>query len=242
MTQHETLNLLEGYLGAQRYGTPGGAARPVQPFITLSREAGAGGLTVGTLLRDRLQAEDKQARSPWLWFDRDLLAKVVEQHHLPKVVAHTMDQSHYHGLLKWIDDMVGQYPSWSTLVRKTNETIVFLARLGNVILVGRGANILTRDLQGGLHVRLIGSKAKRTAHIMDYFKLTRLEAEKYIAREERGRSMYVKDIFGADIQDAHGYDLTINTDHVGYDEAVTIVVEQLARVRAKLKQVSAGGV
>ncbi|MCE9616717.1 MAG: cytidylate kinase-like family protein [Lentisphaerae bacterium] len=240
MTPHESLNMLKGYLGAQHYGTPGGGAPVIQPFITLSREAGAGGISIGTLLRDRLQAEDKHAFSPWLWFDRDLLAKVVEQHNLPKEVAHTMDQPNYHRVLKWIDEMMGQYPSWSLLARKTNETIMFLARIGNVILVGRGANILTRDMPGGLHVRLIGSMPKRIGHVVEYYKLTRLEAEKFIAREDSSRAMYVKDNFGADIQNAHGYDLTINTDHVRYEDAVTLIMEQVARMRMRLGPASTG--
>jgi hypothetical protein len=226
------MSLLKGYLGSQQYGGPGGLGH-IQPFITMSRETGAGGITVGTLLRARLQAEDKQARSPWMCFDRELLNRVVEEHNLPKEVAQTMDQVHYHRLLKWIDELMGNYPSWSTLVRKTGETTMHLARLGNVILVGRGANVLTRGLPGGLHVRLIGSLPKRIAHAAEYYHLTRAEAEHFIRLEDTGRAMYVKDNFHVDIEDTHQYDLTINTDHIHYEEAVDLIIRQLAHVRER---------
>jgi len=41
------------------------------------------------------------------------------------------------------------------------ETILHLAEQGNVILIGRGANLVTRELQHVFHVRLVGSQGRQ---------------------------------------------------------------------------------
>jgi cytidylate kinase len=208
----------------------------------MSREAGAGGLTIGRRLCERLRTEDVGAASAWMWFDRDLLNLVVERHNLPVELASTMDQAHYNRLLKWVDDIIGGHPSWSTLVQKTNETILHLAQIGNVILVGRGSHILTRELPGCLRVRLLGSLPVRIRHMAEYLSVSPEEAAKYIAREENGRATYLKDYFSVDIQDEHCYDLAINTDRVSYEDAASLIVEQVRRLRARLQQAAEGAV
>jgi len=234
VSAHESLNLLKGYLGAAQYSKEEAVPRSAQPFVTLSRQTGAGGISIGTHLRERLRAEDREASSPWLWFDRELLGKVIEQHSLPRELAHAMDHTQYNRMLKWVDELAGHETTWSDVAKKINETIMHLAQLGNVILVGRGSHLLTRPLPGGVHVRLIGSLSRRVTHAAEYYHLTRREAEGFIKREDVGRRLYVKDHFGIDIDDALHYDLVINTDHVPYDDAVDIVVSQVQRRRREL--------
>ncbi|MHC4470642.1 MAG: hypothetical protein ACYTDY_15195 [Planctomycetota bacterium] len=47
------------------------------------------------------------------------------------------------------------------LLGKSNRTILHLATMGNAIIVGRGANIVTRRLEGGIRVRLVGTPRLR---------------------------------------------------------------------------------
>lgn len=236
MSPMKSMNLLQSYLDAQQYVGPKQRPSP-QPVVTLSREAGAGGITIGRLLCERLRAEDTGASSPWMWFDRDLLKLVVEKHNLPGELASSMDHTQYNRVLRWVEEVMGSgHPSWSTMVQKTNETILHLAQIGNVILVGRGAHVLLRNLPASLNVRLVGSLPVRISHLAEYLSVSREESEKHILREDGGRAMYLKDYFRVDIQDGHWYDLTINTDRVPYQDAVSLIVEQVKRLRVQLQQ------
>lgn len=235
MAPMQSLNLLQSYLDAQQYVDPKRAPSP-QPVVTLSREAGAGGITVGRRLCERLRAEDPGAASSWMCFDRELLQLVVETHNLPSERASFMDQTQYNRLLRWVEEVLGGHPTWSTMVQKTNETILHLAQIGNVILVGRGAHVLLRGGPASLNVRLVGSLPMRIRHLAEYLSVSQAEAEKCIAREDAGRAMYLKDYFKVDIQDGHWYDLTINTDRVSYEDAVSLIVDQVRRLRAQLQQ------
>ena len=65
----------------------------IRPTVTISRMAGSGGHTVAAKL-----AEFLQARAPveWQWtvFDRNLMEKVLEDHHLNKRIAEFLPENH----------------------------------------------------------------------------------------------------------------------------------------------------
>jgi cytidylate kinase len=98
-----------------------------------------------------------------------------------------------------------------------------LAQLGNAIIVGRGANIITARLPGMLHVRLVGSVEHRVAHMREFDHLDRKEALRRMTREDGGRRRYLKRYFGKDIDDPLLYHFVINTDWVSLQDAVKTV-------------------
>jgi cytidylate kinase len=109
------------------------------------------------------------------------------------------------------------------MVRQTAETILRLAELGNVIILGRGANIITAPMPQVLHVRLLGSVQQRVAHMLQFDKLNRKDALKRIEREDGGRRRYLKKYFGREIDDPLLYHLVINTDLLSLHEAAVMV-------------------
>jgi cytidylate kinase len=122
-----------------------------------------------------------------------------------------------------IEDLFSLHPPTETLVRRTSETILHLAQLGNTIIVGRGANIITERLPGMLHVRLVGSLEHRLARFRQYDHLDRAEALKRIRREDGGRGRYIKEYFGKDVDDPLLYHFVINTDWVPLEAAARTI-------------------
>ena len=236
MLHTDTIGLLKGYVSAQQYGTAEGKRPRPQPFVTISREAGAGCRVICEKLIEILRREDKTAASTWLWFDRDLIDRVIKEHGLPEPVVRAMLGGRYSRLLESVDELLGKYPTWSTVTRKTSETILNLAQLGNVILVGRGAHMVTRMLPSGVSVRLIGSLSRRTQHLQDIHGMTRDEARKHIEFEDRSRAAHVRDQFGVDIADCTRYAILINTDFVDYGDAARIIADQVLRMRDRLER------
>ena len=207
-----------------RPADPAGLGQSVRPTITISRMTGSGGRTVASELVEYLQA-----RSPavchWTVFDRNLIEKVLEDHHLPKRLAQFMPENHKPLLGDVLEEILGLHPDSWTLVHQTAETILRLAQMGCVILVGRGANIITAGLENAFHVRLIGSLPKRIERVQKVYDLDRPDALRFIDKEDRGRARYLKEHFGKKINDPLLYHLTINTDRIGYTEAARMVGE-----------------
>ena len=48
--------------------------------------------------------------------------------------------------------------------------------------------------------------------------------------------MCLRDHFDADINDAHQYDMTINTDHMSFGDVVDLIVDRVQVVRGRLRK------
>ncbi|MBA4418530.1 MAG: hypothetical protein C0392_11580 [Syntrophus sp. (in: bacteria)] len=201
---------------------------PAKPAITISRAEGAGGLTVASDLADYLQTHTV-SHEVWTVFSQHLVAKVLEEHNLHKRVGDFMKEGHKGMLTDAFEEFLGLHPSTWTLVEKTNATILRLAQIGNVILVGRGGNIVTMELPTVFHVRLVGSLEKRIEQAQKVLGLDQKSAINYIKKKDAGRRRYLKDNFDKDIDDPLLYHIIINTDLVRYDEAARLIGDEMIR-------------
>jgi cytidylate kinase len=112
-----------------------------------------------------------------------------------------------------------------TIVHQTAETMLKLAALGNVILIGRGGNVVTSRLPDVLHVRLVAPFEKRVEQAHKYYNMTRAGAHKFCLKEDQGRARYLKKYFNADINNPLLYHMVINTGEMNYDVAAKIIGE-----------------
>jgi cytidylate kinase len=122
-----------------------------------------------------------------------------------------------------MDELFGLHPPSWILVRKTSETILRLAELGNVILIGRGANVITRKLSRVFHVRLVGSLEQRVKRLQELNQQTCKEATRFAQSEDLARQRYLKQFFNKNIDDPLLYHLVINTDFITLDEAARMI-------------------
>ena len=210
-----------------------------RPFVTISRQAGAGGITIGEKLAASLSVHDS-CGCAWGLFDKGLVEKVIEEHKLPERLAPFLKEDKISEIRDILDDLLGLHPPEWSLVKRTSDTVLHLAQTGHAVLVGRGSNVLTRRLEGGFHVRLVAPFEPRLRHIQEYYRLGSVEAARFIQSEDAGREHYLKAFFGRRIDDPLLYDLVINTERVGYDEAAAIIEAAVLRRIPEPKPVSAG--
>jgi len=206
-------------------------AKPATKFraVTLSRTAGSGGNEVAELLIANLPHVTAKTSSPWAIFDKNLIEKVLEDHQLPGRLAKFFPEDRLLELKDMMDEVFGMLPDGWKMVEHTSETMLQLAAVGNVVLVGRAGNIVTRKLPDVLHVRLVGSLEARTQRLANSRNLSRKAALDMIAKEDTGRRRYVKKYFNADIDDPLFYHLVINTDLVSVERTA----DALARIIAE---------
>lgn len=194
------------------------------PSITLSREAGAGAVTIAKLALEILKAHHP-GPVPWTLFDRDLVEKVLEDHHLPKTIKQFMPENMVFELTGAVEEMLGLHPDSWTLIQHTADTILRLASAGHVIIVGRGANIVTARLRNVLHVRLVAPVDQRIRHVREFYNISREEAEAYVQKTDRARRRYVKQHFDAAIDNPLDYHFTINTGRVSFENAARLIAD-----------------
>ena len=193
--------------------------------VTISRQTGSGAHSVAEKLAVLLQAHTPKDACPWTIFDRNLVDKVVQEHNLPERVARFMAEDRTSEIADTVEELFGLHPPSWLLVRKITETILHLAELGNVILIGRGAAVVTASLGHVFHVRLVSALEKRVQRIQEVNHLSREAARQLIQKEDRGRERYLKKYFTTDVDDPLLYHLTINTDLISHDQAARLIAD-----------------
>jgi hypothetical protein len=193
--------------------------------VTISRQTGSGAHAIAEKLAAYLQARSSKDACPWTVFDRNLVEKMLQEHNLPQRVGRFITEDKMSEITDTLDELLGLHPPSWTLVRQMTETILHLAEMGNVILVGRGASVVTAKLDYAFHVRIVSSLEKRIARVQEVEEVGRKEALAIIRREDRGRERYLRQYFETDPDDPLLYHLMINTDLVSYDEATRIIGE-----------------
>lgn len=197
------------------------------PFraVTLSRESGSGAHAIGEQLAARLQSRTQPGQRPWTVFDKELVQQVLKDHDLPARMAEFIPEDRRTELQDAVEELFGlRPPSW-TLIQHTTETVLRLVELGNVILIGRGANVVTRGQPQVLHVRLVGSEERRAARLSEFRKISRKDALETLRKEDRGRERYLKKYFGADIDNPLLYHVAFNTDLVALERVVDVLTD-----------------
>jgi cytidylate kinase len=191
--------------------------------VTISRQAGCGAAAVAETLAAYLQVRAPADEAHWTVFDKNLVERVLEEHHLPQRLAKFMPESWSSEIADTLDELFGLHPRSWILVRQTAETILRLVKLGNVIVIGRAANVITAKLDSVFHVRLVASLESRIKHIQEVDHLTRKAALEFIERADRGRKRYLRKHYDKDINDPLLYHLVINTDLIDYDAAAELI-------------------
>ena len=143
------------------------ARRTAAPFVTISRQAGAGGRSLAAALVGRLN-DQRDGGPAWTVWDHELVGKVAQDHHLPeRLVEGLEDARHdwFREVLESVSASGGPGADEFKVYRRIAATVRALAEAGRVVIVGRGGVHLTRNLAGGVHVRLVAPWEYRVEHL-----------------------------------------------------------------------------
>lgn len=207
------------------HAAPGqaGTEPQVRRAVTISRQAGCGALLVAERLAHYLQQHTPHGHAKWTVFDRELMDKVLADHNLPKYLAQFLPEDRASRIQDTLADLFHVHPPTHEVVKQTTETILQLAGLGNAIIIGRGANVVTAGMPNVLHVRLVAPIEDRIARICRDDHKTPEEARRFCVEEDQARARYVKTYFHADINDPLHCHLVVNTSRMGFENAARII-------------------
>ncbi len=203
------------------------------PFITISRLTGAGGVDFPDLLLDYLNTKLPEGFDRWTLFDKNILDNVIRLYDLPKDISKFMSEEKISEFQVVIEQLFGLHPSDTRMIRKVSMTILHLANIGNAIFVGRGSNIITAKLQTGLHLRLIESFDKRLLSICKHYNISKSEGMNLIRNEDKNRENYIKKYFNEDINNPNIYTLLINFDKVNREYIFELIMNYILSVKKR---------
>lgn len=226
-TNQPSLGHAEAYLNIHLSRTgPGHHGKPAGPFVTVSRESGTGGSIFAAALARGLEAE-LPGETPWTVFDRNLVETMLCSRELSPRLAQFLPEDKVSEIEASVGELVGLHPSLFELTQRTNETMRQLARAGHVVLVGRGANFATAEIEHGAHVRLTAPAEHRARHAGRQLGVDPKAAWAHNTRVDAARRKYVRAVFDAELDDPSNYDLVVNVATIPTEQAVELVLEVL---------------
>ncbi|MEX0742637.1 MAG: cytidylate kinase-like family protein [Phycisphaeraceae bacterium] len=207
---------------------------PTLPFVTISREAGAGGRSLGKQLVAHLNQTRHQGPQ-WELYDQRLVEQVSQEHHLPPEWVDMLEERDF----SWLSDLfAGLYLRGDTEInefivyRRVSETIRRLARRGNVVIVGRGGAYITADLREAVHIRLVAPRPGPIGNLVRRRGLDRDEAEYEMERLDENRRSFYSRYWPGRTQGPENYTVTLNTHNLADQTMVRSVMPLLEEARA----------
>ena len=193
------------------------------PVITISREVGCNGLKLAHLIAKRLNAH--KPATDWKVLSKEVFYQSAKELNLaPQRISRILKQTDkytFDEILKAFGDK--QYKSERKIIKTVSEVVRSFAIDGFSIIVGRAGHIIARDIENGLHIRLIAPLEYRIKTIMENNRLNREEAIVFIQRVEKERIAFRKAIGEAKVNDEVLFDLTLNRSSFTNEEIVDMI-------------------
>jgi hypothetical protein len=133
---------------------------------------------------------------PWTVWDNELVERVAAEHHLPKRRVAALEDERP----SWLEDALASLaisggksaPDELAVFRRVGEAIRALAELGRVVIVGRGGAYVTRDMPGGLHVRLVAPLEFRIAATAEVQGISKAAAAAWVRDKDASREAFYR--------------------------------------------------
>jgi len=188
------------------------------PYLTVSREKGAGGNAVAKLVGRRLG---------WQVFDNEIVDEIAKKAHIRRQLIESLDERDQ----ATIQDMIGQLLNLQEIDTSgylvyLKQVVLTLGHQGNVVIVGHAARFIL-PAQFGLSVRLVAPIEVRTRRTADKARLSLKAARVEVERIDRERVKSVRRHFGHDATDPLNHDLIINTAAMNVEAAAEVVITAL---------------
>ena len=193
-------------------------------IITIARQYGSGGRTVGKMLAKRLGIP---------FYDKELVDEVAKQSgfhadFIKEAGEYAPVSSSFLFSIAVSPNPLSTMHTMSMadqlFVYQTN-VIRNLAEKGPCVIVGRCADYILREREDALHVFIHADMAYRAERIVRLYGETKQTPDKRLAEKDNKRKVYYKHYTNRNWGDAQNYHLCLNSGLIGIDKCTDIIVD-----------------
>lgn len=188
-------------------------------IITISRQFGAGGSTIGQAVADKLG---------FYYCDKDMILNAaIESGTLSPEEVRYYDERvpRQFGFGQSLFDFYNK-PLDERLFNAQKEAIKKVAEKGNCVIVGRNANIVLKEFDKTLHVFISGAERTRLKRMCE--KMPGTPEEKvleHLRSVDKARNKYCKYYTNTEFGNAQFYDLCLKSSSLGFDKCIDLICD-----------------
>lgn len=178
------------------------------PVLTVSRQMGSLGTELARTLAERLRYE---------YVDKDKISGALAAQGLPAPELERFDEK--------------KPPFWDSWQIERKRFLHFLqaviydyAGKSNVVIVGRGGQVLLRNLPGVIHLRVIAPFELRVKRFLAEQGGEEKEAARILRRNDRDSEGFIRTFFDRNWDDANLYDIVLNTEKISLETGAAMVL------------------
>lgn len=203
--------------------------------ITISRQFGAGGKTLGRMLASRLG---------YTLMDNEIIQMIAEKARVSEGWVQSVEKEAGGKFLKFISGVIPKrlvdsvlddergYIDEEIYVDSLHKIISKIAEGDNVIIIGRCGQYILRDRPDTYHFLLIGNKDDRVRFMMRHYDLTPRQAIQAVESDDRRRINLYRKFGRKDYDQPDLYHLVLNMSKVSLEGACDTVAN-LVRIPSK---------
>ncbi len=203
--------------------------------ITISREYGSGGGEIAARLANHLG---------WRLIDHEVIVEVAHRLGVTEDDAAQRDER----AESFVDQILRGFravdptplsalgvpeflvsPEAHDYTTALNETVLAAAATGQVVIVGRGAQVILHERRDTLHVRVVAPLEQRILYVAQREGLDRDSAQRRIQKKDHDRQRYLRITHERRVDDLTLYDIALNTAVLDLDSCVNLILLALER-------------
>jgi cytidylate kinase len=194
--------------------------------ITISRQFGAGGITLGKMVAEKFG---------YSFADTEVISKVAEMANVSTHFVETVEKEAGGRFSKIISKMVSK-PLVERILKDErgyideeiylDYLVLIIAQIadeGDVVIMGRGSQYILNDHPDAYHLLLIDNFDNRVKFMMKNYDLSQKQATQVVKAEDKRRLNLYHKLGKSDYDDPRLYHLVLNMGRIDLPEALQLV-------------------
>ena len=194
--------------------------------ITISRQFGAGGITLGKMIAESLG---------YTFADSDILQRVAKEANVSTHWVESFEKEAgsklsrmISGMIskRWLDRVLADERGYLDEQIYLDYLVLIIAQFadeGNVVILGRGSQYILNDHPETVHILLVDGFESRVQFIMKRYDMVRNKAERLVVNEDRRRVSLYKRLGKSDYENPQLYHLVLNMGRLDLETARDMV-------------------
>jgi cytidylate kinase len=194
--------------------------------ITISRQFGAGGITLGKMVAEKYG---------YIFADTEVIKMVAEMANVSTHFVETIEKEAGGKFSKFISKMVSK-PLVERILKDErgyidekiylDYLVLIIAQMaddGNVVILGRGSQYILNDHPDAYHILLIDEFENRVRFMQEHYDLSKNRAIHVVKSEDKRRKNLYQKLSKADYDNPSLYHLVLNMSKVNLERAFQLV-------------------